>query len=122
MARMSDMPVRTGLPRQRILAVVAVTLATATVSFDSSIPNVALPTIARELGVAGSSAVSFISTYQIILVITLLPFAALAERIDALLDESLAEPGAVGPELHLLAAAAAVVEFASGQDRLRERM
>lgn len=78
---MSDTPVRTGLPRQRILAVVAVTLATATVSFDSSIPNVALPTIARELGVAGSSAVSIISTYQIILVITLLPFAALAERI-----------------------------------------
>ena len=32
----------------------------------------------------------------------------LAERIDALLDESLADPGAVGPELHLLAAAAAV--------------
>ena len=78
---MSDTPVRTDLPRQRILAVVAVTLATATVSFDSSIPNVALPTIARELGVAGSSAVSIISTYQIILVITLLPFAALAERI-----------------------------------------
>ncbi len=78
---MSDTPVRTDLPRQRILAVVAVTLATATVSFDSSIPNVALPTIARELDVAGSSAVSIISTYQIILVITLLPFAALAERI-----------------------------------------
>lgn len=78
---MSDTPARTGLPRQRIWAVLAVTLATATVSFDGSIPNVALPTIARELGVPGSSAVSLISTYQITLVITLLPFAALAERI-----------------------------------------
>jgi DHA2 family multidrug resistance protein-like MFS transporter len=78
---MSDTPVRRGLPRQRIRAVLAVTLATATVSFDGSIPNVALPTIARELGVAGSSAVSIISTYQITLVVTLLPFAALAERI-----------------------------------------
>jgi MFS transporter, DHA2 family, multidrug resistance protein len=80
-ARMSDMPVHTGLSRQRIRAVLAVTLATATVSFDGSIPNVALPTIAHELGVPGSSVVSIISTYQLVLVITVLPFAALAERI-----------------------------------------
>ena len=78
---MSDTPVRTGLPRQRMLAVLAVTLATATVSFDGGIANVALPTIARELGVPGSSAVAIISTYQIVLVVTLLPLAALAERI-----------------------------------------
>jgi DHA2 family multidrug resistance protein-like MFS transporter len=75
---MSDRPARAGLP---FLSVVAVTLATATVSFDSGIPNVALPTIARELGVAGSSAVSIVSIYQLVLVVTLLPFAALSERI-----------------------------------------
>jgi len=69
------------MPRQRIKAVFAVSLATATVAFDASIPNVALPTIARELGVAGSSAVSIVAIYQIVLIMTLLPFAALAQRI-----------------------------------------
>ena len=78
---MSDTPERSSLSRERILAVAAVTLATATVSFDGSIPNVALPTIARELAVPGSSAVSIISVYQLVLVVTLLPFAALSERI-----------------------------------------
>lgn len=78
---MSDTPARTPRPQHRIAAVLAVTLATATVSFDGSIPTVALPTIARELGVAGSSAVALISIYQIVLVMTLLPLAALAQRI-----------------------------------------
>jgi len=74
---MSEAPLRTN----RFLAVLAVTLSTATVSFDGNIPSVALPTIARELGVAGSHTVAIISTYQIILVVMLLPVAALAERI-----------------------------------------
>jgi MFS transporter, DHA2 family, multidrug resistance protein len=80
-AQMNDTPAETGMTRQRMLAVLTVTLATATVSFDSSIPNVALPTITRELGVAASAAVSIVATYQIILIMTLLPFAALAQRI-----------------------------------------
>lgn len=78
---MNDTAVETVLPRQRVWAVLAVTLATATVSFDSNIPNIALPTITRELGVPGSSAVSIVATYQIVLMMTLLPFAALAQRI-----------------------------------------
>lgn len=75
---MSDRPAQAGIP---FWSVLAVTLATATVSFDSGIPNVALPTIAHELGVEGASAVSIVSIYQLVLVITLLPFAALSERI-----------------------------------------
>lgn len=77
---MSDKPVVAAPPRLQLWPVVALTLATATVSFDNGIPNVALPTIARELGVAGASAVSIVSIYQLVLVITLLPFAALSER------------------------------------------
>jgi len=43
--------------------------------------SVALPTIARDLGVEPAAAVSIVTIYQLILVMTLLPFAALGTRI-----------------------------------------
>ncbi len=71
-----------GLARpRRYPAIVAVCLGTALVSIDSSIVAVALPTIAKELGVAPSLAVALVTVYQLVLVMTVLPFSALGARI-----------------------------------------
>lgn len=71
-----------GLPTpRRYLAILAISLGTALAVIDSAIVSVALPTIARDLGVQGSSAVLIVTVYQLILVMTLLPFSALGVRI-----------------------------------------
>ena len=48
---------------------------------DGALPNVALPTIARELNIDSSSAIMIVSVYQLVLVMTLLPLSALGGRI-----------------------------------------
>ena len=48
---------------------------------DSAVANIALPAIARELGAAPAQAVWIINAYQVAIVVTLLPLAALGERI-----------------------------------------
>ena len=48
---------------------------------DGAIANVALPTIAHDLGVDGSSAVLVVTVYQLVLVMTLLPLSAVGDRI-----------------------------------------
>ncbi len=48
---------------------------------DTSVANVALPTIARELRASPSDSVWIISSYQLSLVIAILPLASLGERI-----------------------------------------
>jgi DHA2 family multidrug resistance protein-like MFS transporter len=68
------------LPR-RYYAILAVSFGTALVVIDGAIPTVALPTIARDLGVDNSSAVLVVTIYQLVLVMTLLPFSALGDRI-----------------------------------------
>ncbi|MGV3770917.1 MAG: MFS transporter, partial [Sphingobium phenoxybenzoativorans] len=68
------------MPR-RLLAIIAASFGTALVVIDGSIANVALPTIARDLGVSGSSAVLVVTVYQLVLVMTMLPIAALADRL-----------------------------------------
>lgn len=71
-----------GLPRpQRYLAIFAVSCGTALNVIDGAISNVALPTIARDLGVDSSASVLIVSVYQLVLVMTLLPFSALGSRI-----------------------------------------
>ncbi|WP_246524890.1 MFS transporter [Sphingobium phenoxybenzoativorans] len=71
-----------GLPMpRRLLAIIAASFGTALVVIDGSIANVALPTIARDLGVSGSSAVLVVTVYQLVLVMTMLPIAALADRL-----------------------------------------
>lgn len=71
-----------GLPLpQRHLAVVAVSLGTVVAVIDGAIPTVALPTLARDLQIEESSAVLVVTVYQLILVMTLLPFSALGHRI-----------------------------------------
>ena len=48
---------------------------------DGALPNVALPTIARELNIDPSSAIMIVSVNQLVLVMALLPFSALGGRI-----------------------------------------
>lgn len=48
---------------------------------DGTIINVALPSIAKELGVPGHQAVWIINAYQLAIISTLLPYSSLAERI-----------------------------------------
>lgn len=71
-----------GLPMpRRLLAILATGSGTALVAVDGSIATVALPTIARDLGVDSSAAVLVVTIYQLVLVMTLLPFSALGDRI-----------------------------------------
>ena len=72
----------TGLPTpRRYLAILAISFGTALVVIDGAIATVALPTIARDLGVDNSAAVLIVTVYQLALVMTLLPFSALGDRL-----------------------------------------
>jgi DHA2 family multidrug resistance protein-like MFS transporter len=71
-----------GLPTpRRFAAIAALCFGTALVIIDGGVANVALPTIARDLGVSSSSVVSIVTVYQLMLVMLMLPFAGLGERI-----------------------------------------
>lgn len=71
-----------GLPTpRRLVAIMALSFGTALIVIDSSIANVALPTMAHDLGVESSAVVSVVTVYQLTLVMLLLPFAGLGERI-----------------------------------------
>lgn len=78
----SRQPSVDGLPTpRRYWAVLAVAFGTALAVIDASIVTVALPTLSRDLAVDPSSAVLVVTLYQLILVMTLLPFSALGSRI-----------------------------------------
>jgi DHA2 family multidrug resistance protein-like MFS transporter len=68
------------LPR-RYGAIGALCCGTALIIIDGGIANVALPSIAHDLRVDSSSVVSIVTIYQLMLVMLLLPFAGLGERI-----------------------------------------
>ena len=71
-----------GLPKpRRFIAIAAISAGTALVVIDGAIATVALPTIARDLGVGSSAAVSVVTVYQLTLVMLLLPFSGLGNRI-----------------------------------------
>ena len=71
-----------GLPMpRRLLAIAAISFGNALCIMDGSVANVALPTIAADLGVDNSASVLIITVYQLMLVIALLPFSALGEKI-----------------------------------------
>jgi DHA2 family multidrug resistance protein-like MFS transporter len=71
-----------GMPTpSRYLAIAALSLGTMLTTIDGQIATVALPTIARDLKVDGSAAVLVVTVYQLVLVMTLLPFSALGDRI-----------------------------------------
>ena len=72
----------TGLPKpRRYVAIAAMSCGSALVILDGGVANVALPTIAHDLHVDQSSIVSVVTIYQVMLVMLLLPFAGLGEKI-----------------------------------------
>jgi DHA2 family multidrug resistance protein-like MFS transporter len=68
------------LPR-RYWAIVAISFGTALVVIDGAIPSVALPTIARDLDITNAAVTNVVAVYQLVLVMALLPFASLGERM-----------------------------------------
>jgi len=68
------------LPR-RYVAILAISFGTALVVIDGAIATVALPTIAHDLKVDNSAAVLVVTVYQLVLVMTLLPFSNLGDRL-----------------------------------------
>jgi DHA2 family multidrug resistance protein-like MFS transporter len=71
-----------GLPTpRRYWAIVAILLSIVVAVLDSSIANVALPTIARDLNADAAGSIWIINAYQIAVVMLLLPLAALGEII-----------------------------------------
>ena len=71
-----------GLPMpRRVWAIIAISFGSALFVLDGSVANVALPTIARELGVTDGAATNVVTVYQLVLVMALLPFASMGDRI-----------------------------------------
>ncbi|NYS25491.1 MFS transporter [Rhodobacteraceae bacterium 2376] len=63
------------------MAFVTIGIAIMMAVLDSSIMNVALPAIAAEQGVSPAAAITVVTAFQIAVVISLLPFAALGESL-----------------------------------------
>ena len=71
-----------GLPMpRRIWAIAAISFGTALFVVDGAIANVALPTIAKDLGVSSGSITNVVTVYQLAMVMVLLPFASIGDRI-----------------------------------------
>jgi DHA2 family multidrug resistance protein-like MFS transporter len=69
-----------GLPvPRRYWSILAVWLAITLAVLDSAVVNVALPTISREFRIDPSEAIWIVNAYQIVIVVSLLPMAALGE-------------------------------------------
>jgi MFS transporter, DHA2 family, multidrug resistance protein len=73
---------RDGLPvPRRYWATAAIVLAISMSVLDSSIANVALPTIGQELATTAPTSIWVINAYQIAILVALLPLASLGERV-----------------------------------------
>jgi len=71
-----------GLPRpRRYWAIAAIALAITMSVLDSTIVNVALPTIARELRVSAAASIWVVNAYQLAILAVLLPCASLGEIV-----------------------------------------
>ncbi|HEX4329266.1 MAG TPA: MFS transporter [Burkholderiales bacterium] len=71
-----------GLPEgQRFAAMIAILVPVAMSTLDTVITNTALPSIAASINADAPSVIWVVTSYQLAMVATLLPFAALAERI-----------------------------------------
>jgi MFS transporter, DHA2 family, multidrug resistance protein len=71
-----------GLPvRRRLVAVTSITAGSVLYTLDGGIANVALPVIAKALGIATSTSVLVVTVYNLVLAMALLPLAAIGERL-----------------------------------------
>jgi DHA2 family multidrug resistance protein-like MFS transporter len=66
---------------ERAWAVASVALALFMTVLDSSIANVALPVIARDFGAPPADSIWIVNAYQLAIVTTLLPLAAIGEKV-----------------------------------------
>jgi DHA2 family multidrug resistance protein-like MFS transporter len=66
-------------PRQRLWAMAALMTGVSMSSLDTAIANTALPALARQLDASAAASVWIVNVYQLAMVATLLPFAALGE-------------------------------------------
>jgi MFS transporter, DHA2 family, multidrug resistance protein len=67
--------------RERLQALVAISVAVAMATIDTAVTNTALPTIAGDIGSDGASAIWIINAYQLVMVAALLPLASLGEIV-----------------------------------------
>jgi DHA2 family multidrug resistance protein-like MFS transporter len=75
-------PDQDGLPTpRRYFAMLSIGLALTLAVLDSAIANVALPTIARDLNATAAASIWVVNAYQLAIVMSLLPLAALGEII-----------------------------------------
>ncbi|HWK46724.1 MAG TPA: MFS transporter [Stellaceae bacterium] len=71
-----------GLPAQRrVWAVLTVSIAVGLATLDTAIANTALPVIAADLLTTPAASIWVVNAYQLALVVSLLPFAALGEIV-----------------------------------------
>ena len=71
-----------GLPMPRRLgAIAAVAFGVGLSVLDGAVANVALPTMGQELHIASADSIWIVNAYQLAIVMTVLPFAALGETI-----------------------------------------
>ena len=78
--RAHDPEVTDGLPpAQRWRAMLAVTIAIAMSVLVTSIANIALPTIAHDMGVTPGESIWVVNAYQLAVTVTLLPFASMGD-------------------------------------------
>jgi DHA2 family multidrug resistance protein-like MFS transporter len=68
-------------PAQRRWAMIALMTGVSMASLDTAIANTALPELARQLHAGAAASVWIVNIYQLAMVATLLPFAALGERV-----------------------------------------
>ncbi|NYT68362.1 MFS transporter [Pusillimonas noertemannii] len=68
---------------RRYWAVAAILIGILFTSLDMTMVNVALPTIARDLGIDPGLVVWLVIAYSLVVVITLLPFSVISERIGS---------------------------------------
>jgi DHA2 family multidrug resistance protein-like MFS transporter len=76
----AGMPDGLPIPR-RYWSVAAIWLAMTMSVLDGAIANVALPTIAHELHASAASSIWIVNAYQLAITVTLLPLAALGDRL-----------------------------------------
>jgi MFS transporter, DHA2 family, multidrug resistance protein len=71
-----------GLPKpRRHMAILALSLGTMVASLDNGGVSIALPTLSHDLHVAPSVAVLVVTIYQLVLIMTVLPFSALGDHL-----------------------------------------
>jgi MFS transporter, DHA2 family, multidrug resistance protein len=82
-ANPAPQPAEDGLSMpQRLWAMLTVGLAIALAVLDSSIANVALPTIAGDMSASPATAIWIVNAYQLTITMTLLPLAALGDLYE----------------------------------------